>query len=170
MGGVVLLEWDRYKLISELKIGDRVCSFPGNRVSESKCVIVSNIFGKIEMCRLKNDCLITFEHPVLIGVDDEKDYEGLDDALHSECISEYNLEWVFPKHAFNVEYMFQERIYNFVLDANHTMNVNGNWCCTLGHDLKGDVIEHEFWGNSKRINQFLKDNCSTYPYCVFDIN
>lgn len=39
-----------------------------------------------------------------------------------------------------------EAIYNFVLDKNHTIIINGEVCCTLGHYFKGEVIEHPYFG------------------------
>merc|ERR1712083_1140908 len=136
----------------------------------------SNIYDRIEMVKLPNECWITFEHPVLVqcgmhSIDDnnmmEILYDDLD-RLDSDEIEKYGLEWKLPKHLFTVHTRYQDRIYNFVLDSHHSLNVNGNWCCTLGHDYMGDVIEHEFWGNSKAILSHLKESSDAYPNVMFN--
>ena len=76
--------------------------------------------------------------------------------LDSDVIKKYNLEWKLPKNVFNVIDKYSNKIYNFILDNNHTINVNGNWCVTLGHDWKGNVIQHPFWGNSSAMKQYAK--------------
>merc|ERR1712087_754879 len=131
---------------------------------------VSDIYDHIDMVCLPNGCWITFEHAVL--VDQESDriadwdttrYTGICSRLDSDEIAKYGLRWALPKHLLAVQKRYQDKIYNFVLDSNHTVNVNGNCCCTLGHDDKGAVIEHEFWGNSRVITSHLKASSSTYP-------
>ena len=71
------------------------------------------------------------------------------------------------KNINDVQWKYQDYIYNFVLEEYHTLNVNGYWCITLGHDFKGKGIEHEFYGNSKMIDKYLRTS-QTYPVCVFD--
>ncbi len=44
-------------------------------------------------------------------------------------------------------------MYNFALDVGHIIIVNGIECVTLGHNFKGDVIEHSYYGT----NQVLED-------------
>ena len=43
-------------------------------------------------------------------------------------------------------------VYNFVLSTGHILVVDGVACCTLGHGLKGDVIEHAFYGTQAVVN------------------
>merc|ERR1719410_2990447 len=99
-------------MVKDLRIGDRVQSFPGNRISEIECVVVSNIFSEIQMVRLPNDCFITFEHPILVRSDgtnivEEKMNEFRDlNALHSDAISKYGLQWVLPKNAFDAQHRY----------------------------------------------------------------
>eukprot|EP01083_Nonionella_stella_P062900 163530_1 len=167
--GNVMMADGTYTKISAVQIGDCVRTFPGNATAKVKCIIVSNIYKEIEMVELNNNCWITFEHPVLIsnGEHDMSLDEDISNKLHSEIINQYHLRWVLPKDILPVQYKYQDKIYNFVLDRHHTLNVNGNWCCTLGHDYKGYIIEHEFWGNSTVIDKFLRTNSPTYPYVVF---
>ena len=53
------------------------------------------------------------------------------------------------------------------LNKNHTINVNGYWCCTLGHNYKENVIYHPFWGDSNKIDNALSKYGKGYPYVVF---
>ena len=39
-------------------------------------------------------------------------------------------------------------VYNVVLDHSHILIVNGVECCTWGHNLRGDGIEHTFYGTN----------------------
>eukprot|EP01084_Bolivina_argentea_P143553 252027_1 len=136
--GNVLMADNSYKRICNLKVGDKVRSFP-NFVSTIKCCIQSNINDEIEMVKLQNNCWITFEHPILIKTND---YNGGYDTLNrldTDEIKKYGLLWVLPKQILPVKLRYQDKIYNFMLDSYHTINVNGNWCCTLGHDYKGKI-------------------------------
>eukprot|EP01084_Bolivina_argentea_P143554 252029_1 len=164
--GCVLMANNKYKKICELKVGDKVRSFP-NFVSTIICCIESNINDKIEMVKLQNDCWITFEHPVLINnCEYNGTYDGLN-GLNTDEIKQYGLLWVLPKVIRLPQLRYQDKIYNFLLDSHHTINVNGNWCCTLGHDYTGEVIYHPFWGNSNVVKSFLKSKSNTYPNVVF---
>ena len=88
--------------------------------------------------------------------------------VDTKTVNKYGLSWIMPKNVKPVEMVFQDQIFNFILDCGHCINVNNHWCCTLGHDLKGDGIEHPLWGNSKAIKQFLKNRSKTgYPNVVY---
>eukprot|EP01084_Bolivina_argentea_P101749 182366_1 len=118
------------------------------------------------MVKLWNDCWITFEHPVLLNVkQDMNAYKSLH-TLDTNEIHKFGLSWVLPKDILPIEWRYQETIYNFILDSYHTINVGGNWCCTLGHNYKGHVIQHEFWGNSFAIESLLKSKYNTYPHIM----
>eukprot|EP01084_Bolivina_argentea_P039998 73902_1 len=163
--GLVLISDGTRKQICDLQIGDNVRCFP-NFVGRIECCIVTNVNREIEMVKLNNyeeesNFCITFEHPILIEMngkvyDIDVDKFNYINELHSYDVNKCNLKWVLPTQICSKEYKFEEKIYNFVLDSHHTINVNGYWCCTLGHDYKGDVIEHEFWGNSNAIDDFVR--------------
>lgn len=65
-------------------------------------------------------------------------------------------QWMFP--AENVETVLIEcdKVYNFVMKNRSSIIVNGIECCTLAHNLSGDVIEHEFFGTENVVTN-LKD-------------
>jgi len=64
----------------------------------------------------------------------------------------YNGRWEFPCMIGKLYDNSCKEVYNFVLDKNHSMSVNGMDCVTLGHGLTDDVVKHEYWGTEKVIN------------------
>ncbi len=45
-----------------------------------------------------------------------------------------------------------------MLEEGHSLMVNGIHCISLGHGFKGDVVEHEYLGTEKIINDLEKLN------------
>eukprot|EP01084_Bolivina_argentea_P127168 224957_1 len=179
--GKVLMNNGTYKLIKDLCIGDKVKTLI-NGFSKIKCIQISELNRNIEMVHIKeiyddddysNGFWITIEHPILLNKNNYSNGGILKtnninlQSLGYNDINKYNLEWVLPKDINDIELRYQDKVYNFVLENNHTLNVNGFWCITLGHDFKGQGIEHEFYGNSKAIDSFLRQS-HTYPICIFD--
>jgi hypothetical protein len=71
-------------------------------------------------------------------------------------------QWVFPAEAFdpvqgsrNPDEQIDE-VYTFVLDRGHTCIVEGYIVCGLGHGFKGPVIEHDYFGTDKIINDLKR--------------
>jgi len=69
-----------------------------------------------------------------------------------------NGNWIFPtdytdgnRGSYECDYL-----YNFVLDKDHCVIINNIQCCTLAHNFKGDIIEHDFFGTYKVINDLIK--------------
>ena len=163
------------KYAKDIVIGDKVLSFP-NIISTVTCTVESIINRDIFMCNLsktveksrQDNTWITFEHPILmenrngifdIGITDEMK-QGIQ-HVDAKSVNKFGLSWYLPKHVKQVELVYQEKIFNFMVNKGHSMNVNNHWCCTLGHDLKGNVIEHQLWGNKKNITQYLKQRSFT---------
>jgi hypothetical protein len=72
------------------------------------------------MVRFPTGLLITNYHPVF--------YQG---------------KWNFPCDVFEPEKLFVDRYYNFVLEEDHSMMVDGVYCITLGHGMKdNEVVSH----------------------------
>jgi hypothetical protein len=63
-----------------------------------------------------------------------------------------NSAWLFPSDMFGYTDRLVSKVYNFVLDSGHIIDVEGTLCCTLAHEFKGDVIEHEFFGTQKCVD------------------
>ena len=131
------------KHIKDLCIGDRVKvlqSLP-NGISTGcdtaivKVKIQSIVDREYEMVKVGNKMWISPYHAV---IDD-------------------NNKWRMPSDLNKIEMRYESSIYNFILDQGHTLNVDGIWGCTLGHDLKGNVIENPIWGSSYVMYDYFKD-------------
>jgi hypothetical protein len=57
--------------------------------------------------------------------------------------------WVFPCDYFPTTNVATDAVYNFVLDTTHHVLVNDVVCCTLAHGIKGNIIEHAYFGTDK---------------------
>lgn len=112
-------------LVKNIKVDDLVFTptGPAKVVCSIKIKVVGGNMDLVEI----GDLLITPYHPV-----------------------KQNDKWVFPKYykggIFDLHSI--DYVYNFVLDSGHIIDVNGVECCTLGHEFKGDVIEHEYFGKN----------------------
>ncbi|CAF2713644.1 unnamed protein product [Rotaria sp. Silwood2] len=60
-----------------------------------------------------------------------------------------NKKWTFPHDIGDESVIECSEVYNFVLDSGHIIFINGIECVTLGHDFKGEVIEHPYYGTTK---------------------
>jgi len=174
--GLVLMADSTRKKVSKLLVGDRVMCF-GGRKATVECCIASQIGRETKMCNLQSDvggCWITFEHPVLFSSTQRSSYFDANgicmynlDSLDTDKIAKYALSWELPMDLYPTELRFQGYVYNFILNAHHTLNVEGHWCATLGHNYRGRNIEHEFWGNNAKLRAYLRSNSNTYPYVMF---
>jgi len=107
-----------------------------NGIAKVICVLKMKVPDSIADLVKINDMYITPWHPV-IGPDNN---------------------WIFPtdhpdgnRDSYECDY-----VYNFVLDSNHIVIINNIQCCTLAHNFKGDIIEHDFFGTYKVIDDLIK--------------
>ena len=123
-----------YKLVRDIKQGDKIYSSKGNPAI-IKCVIKTKIQSKkTELVCLEGGLRITPWHPVKI-----------------------NNIFVFPISMGYANIMDCEAVYNFVLEDQHIMNINGIECVTLGHGLEdNDVVKHEYFGTDRVIKDLEK--------------
>lgn len=63
-----------------------------------------------------------------------------------------NSAWLFPSDMFGYTDRLVSKVHNFVLESGHIIDVEGVLCCTLAHEFKGPVIEHEFFGTQKCVD------------------
>jgi len=63
-----------------------------------------------------------------------------------------NSAWLFPSDIYGYTDRLVSKVHNFVLDSGHIIDVEDTLCCTLAHQFKGDVIEHEFFGTQKCVD------------------
>eukprot|EP00483_Globobulimina_turgida_P004440 UN04449 len=126
--GMVLLSDGTEKLIKNLSVGDQVAVLEklpngvstGCKTAHVRVKIESVVNRKYDMVLVDEKLWITPYHAVL------------NVKLN---------EWRFPCQVSDIEERFEKSIFNFILDQGHVLYVNGVWACTLGHDLRGDVIE-----------------------------
>ena len=71
-----------------------------------------------------------------------------------------NGQWVFPINeiANNHESVtiHKTKVYNFILDSVHLVTINNIVSCTFGHNIKGPIIGHDFYGTNDVINDIKK--------------
>jgi len=141
--GMVLMNDNSLKAVSELKKGDIV--YGGGKIV---CVVK---FSNTPTITFYGSLEITPYHPVI-----------------------YEDEWVFPidivsnNNAIEIPMKMNDYVYNFVLDKGHILTINGINACTLGHNFKGQVIEHSFYGTN-RVIEDLKD-FEGYQYGLVELS
>ena len=114
-----------------MREGDKVITANGTAFIK---IVVRQLRSKA-LRRLPGDLLITNNHPVRI-----------------------NGEWHMPGELdFAEEFVLEKPIfiYNFVLDRDHILVINGYDCITLGHDLKDEFLQHPFYGTERITNSLL---------------
>jgi hypothetical protein len=119
------------KPVGKVRKGDLV--FCGDdRVASVRCVTFST--GLFEMVDIDGFSL-TSTHPIRSSSSEN--------------------EWVYPKDISSNRSDYEEEVINFLLDAHHEIvGVSPQLltpirCCTLGHGLKGSIIEHDYLGTDK---------------------
>lgn len=118
-------------LAGHVRKGD-IVSCGNDRVASVRCVTFST--GLFEMVDIDGFSL-TSTHPVR-SLDPEEN------------------KWVYPKDISSNRSEYNQ-VVNFLLDAHHeivgvrSQSLSPIRCCTLGHGLKGDVIEHDYLGTDK---------------------
>jgi hypothetical protein len=118
--------------------GDLV-SCGDDRVASVRCVTFS--FGLFEIVDI-NGFSLTSTHPIR-SLDSKED------------------KWVYPKDISSNRYEY-DQVVNFLLDKHHEIvgvrsdSLTPIRCCTLGHGLKGDVIEHDYLGTDKVVRDLEK--------------
>jgi hypothetical protein len=121
------------KTVRSLRKGDLIKGSNG-AVSAIRCVVVTPLTTPTDMVHLPSGLVITPYHPIM-----------------------HNSTWVFPSTLSAVTKTHLTEFYNFLLEAGHSMTINGVECVTLGHNLKdNEVIAHEYLGTDKVVDD-LKD-------------
>ena len=141
------------KPISEIRPGDIVWTMGGNRKvevfvtcgSKNPLQMMSKVQGKDGLC------LLTPFHPYMT----------------------VNGKWVTGRDTVGDEPMDISTVYNLVLEkrprssteGGHIVDMEGVFCCTLAHGMRGDVIEHDFFGSEKVIE--CMKTMPNYPCPVY---
>ena len=133
-GGDVLMYDNKIAKVKDIRKGDRLAY--GARVL---CVTSFNFVNTIMYKDNEKIVKITPWHPVM---KDEKWVFPIDEMLKTKKHSDITIH--------------KTQVYNFVLDSVHLIKVNGITACTFGHNIKGPVIGHDFYGTDAVINDFKK--------------
>ena len=122
----VLLANGSVKLVKDIRKGD-VLKIPNE--SQATVIFAVKISRKnkgVSMVHFDNGLIITPWHPIRI-----------------------KNQWTFPRDIGHEIIVKCQEVYNFALDDGHIINVNGIECVTLGHNFKGEVVEHTYYGTNK---------------------
>lgn len=123
---IVLLANGSTKHVKDIRKGDVLKTAVGLEATVTYAIEILRNTKKAPMVSFDNGLIITPWHPVRI--------DG---------------QWVFPHdvgHQINIEC---QAVYNFALDVGHSVIINGIECVTLGHNFKGEVIGHPYFGTNK---------------------
>ena len=121
-----------YKFVKNIKKGDTVLTPSG--LANVLCVVKSYCKNNKEyLVSFKEGLCITQWHPILI-----------------------NGEWKYPATQELMKCMDCEAVYSLVLDVGHIVYINNIKCVTLGHGFKGDIVEHDYYGTQKVIDDLKK--------------
>lgn len=122
-----------YKNVEEIVKGDMVKTYGPSKTSQVLCktktICEENIENIVNIGTLK----ITPHHPVVY-------------------IGDGQFSWKFPADLGQTNKIPCEEIYSFVVENRGCMLIENVICATLGHNLKGDVIEHEYYGTDRVID------------------
>lgn len=77
-------------------------------------------------------------------------------------------EWKFPAEVAGYSSRPVNVVHNFVLERDHIVIVGDVECCTLGHGIKGAVIEHSYFGDAVLKDLRLKAGGAETGHVVFE--
>ena len=108
---------DLVKVAGPKKFGNQ-----GQNIARVRCVVVYPC-NLPSLIGLPGGCVLTKGHPVRI--------DGV---------------WRKPEDVGIPTPNPSDHVWNFVLESNHILLVNGMECCTLGHGFQEEGVVHEYWG------------------------
>ncbi|KAF2196658.1 hypothetical protein GQ43DRAFT_247276 [Delitschia confertaspora ATCC 74209] len=120
------------KPVKSIKKGDIVLCKVTGATATVRCVLELHVpAGLKRMASFGNGLIITGMHPIL--------WDG---------------EWVLPREVIEEEEIEIEKVFNFILDGEDTLIVNGVTCSVVGH--QGARVVHPFWGNKDRVVECME--------------
>jgi len=114
-------------LVTELKAGDKIVVADGDTATIRCMVRIAEAADK-SLISFPSGLTITEKHPIRL-----------------------NGNWILPKDVEGASKIENTTgyVYCFVLDRCHVALVNGIECVTWGHNLKEEVVAHEYYGTEK---------------------
>jgi hypothetical protein len=120
------------KKIMDINPGDYVWTPFGS--AKVIALVTCGSYEKQKMCNV-NGLFITPWHPIKMNIESE---------------------WVFPNDLRQSVEHDINTVYNLVLDKEHIVSINSILCVTLGHDIHEEIVEHEYFGSQKVIEDLKK--------------
>ena len=118
--------------VQDLKKDDFVMTPKGP--ARIKCIVqTKSIDGFHNLCVLPSGLVITEWHPIV--------HEG---------------KWTFPIKVTGSKITCCPAVFSLVLDKGHVVNINDTSVICLGHDLDDPVLQHEYFGSDKVINDLAQ--------------
>lgn len=118
---------------SDLKKGNTITSSSGI-ASTVQCIIKTKCANSsAEFVTFEDGLKITLWHPI-----------------------EQNSKWVFPSDVGVPVKESCDYVYNIIMEDRQSIIVNGVTCCTLGHNIEGNVIGHKYFGTDAVVNDFSR--------------
>ena len=136
---------DSYKLVQDLIKGDLVKTYDENN---------NQISGQIE-CIIRTTCN---ENTWVVNIDD------LNITPYHPII--INKQWCFPIEYGSLKSVNTPYLYSFVINNRNSVMINNYIFATFGHNLKGNVIEHEYFGTEKVIKDIENMGYETGLICL----
>ena len=133
----VKLEGGSYKLVEYLVKGDNVITYDEyNNISSSKikCIVKTKCSKSVNIVSI-NKLNVTPYHPII-----------------------YDNNWQFPINIkkSKMKLIFTPYLYSFEIDNRQSIMVDEFIFATLGHEIKGNVIGHDYFGTNKVIEDISK--------------
>jgi Mg-chelatase subunit ChlD len=140
---------DDYIKVNEVTPGTRVVTHNGTAMV--KCVVRFKFTGNI--CQY-GTLGITEYHPVF--------FENIQNIQ--------NMNWQFPvdSEKFLKSYVQDEYVYDFILDKDNTVELNGVFAVTLNHEFTGDVVGHDYFGTNSVQDDLMKHHEWNKGYITLD--
>ena len=146
----VLMDTGDYKNVEDICKGDKVITYHtekdknGNHhetytTSSIECVIKTKCNNNKAMMVKLGELLITPYHPIIDMINYEKD-------------------WCFPITKHTVREYECNYMYSFVTGNRQSLTIERYIFATFGHNLKEDIISHNYFGTDAVINDLKKFN------------
>ncbi|KAK3250653.1 hypothetical protein CYMTET_39973 [Cymbomonas tetramitiformis] len=147
---LVMLEDGSQKPVKNVARGDRLRTVGGDGSARVVCAVRTQCTGqRAELVGLEGGAVLTPWHPVRV--------EG---------------RWEFPCHLGTTVEVHCDAVYNFLLDSDHRIYINGVETVTLAHGLRGPTVEHDYFGTDcvakdlKRMSGFDQGLVVLPPRCL----
>ena len=142
----ILMEDGTHKNVEDIQKNDTVVTYHFVDNNEMYLTV-----GQIE-CVVKTKCDMNSENMVTIGSLVITPYHPIINLLENEY------EWSFPISKERPRNVYCNYMYTFVLDNRCSVVIEQRIFATYGHNLQGEVIQHDYFGTEDVIQDLQKFN------------